>query len=431
MAHNLKLTKTTVEKIPLADKGKQVEYYDSELPAFGVRVSATSKSYFVRKWINGKLSRVTLGRHGVISADTARKMAADATTDLRKGIDINLEKTKAKTRSITFAKVFEKFLKTRNGLKPKTVSMYSDHVDRLLNSWKNKPIAEITSDMVARRHSDISKANGNATANSVMRTFRAVYNFARSVTENTIPENPAHRLSQTKQWNKIERRRTFIKPHLLSPWYNAVLELKNPVVCNHLLLLVFTGLRKNEALGLKWANVDMQDRSFTITNTKNGLPHTLPMSGFIYQLFEHMQKYRSNEYVFPGIAEGSHLKDPRRNFVHVTDHTCLALNNVSTSKELEAKRLEDPDSVIPGIEFTQHDLRRTFITVAESLDISYAALKRLLNHSDGNDVTGGYLQITTDRLREPMERISTKLMELMEIPLPVNDQAGSDSHANN
>jgi hypothetical protein len=53
------------------------------------------------------------------------------------------------------------------------------------------------------------------------------------------------------------------------------------------------------------------------------------------------------------------------------------------------------------------------IIVAESLDISYAALKRLLNHSDGNDVTGGYLQITTDRLREPMERISTKLLELM------------------
>jgi integrase len=65
-----------------------------------------------------------------------------------------------------------------------------------------------------------------------------------------------------------------------------------------------------------------------------------------------------------------------------------------------------------------HDLRRTFITVSESLDIPYAALKKLLNHSDGNDVTGGYLQITTDRLRDPMERISKKLMALMGIPVP-------------
>jgi integrase len=413
MADKFKLTKTIVDKIPLAEKGKQVEYYDSELPAFGVRVSATSKTYFVRKWINGKLSRVTLGRHGVISADTARKEAGDATTDIRKGIDINLEKSKAKTRSITLAKAFEQFLETRTDLKPKTVSMYSDHVDRLLSSWKKKPMAEINSDMVARRHADISETNGKATANSAMRTFRAIYNFARSITGNTIPENPAHRLSQTKQWNKIERRRTFIKPHLLKPWFNAVTDLKNPVVSSHLLLLVFTGLRKNEALKLKWANVDLQDKSFTITDTKNGQPHTLPMSGYIYKLFADLQKYQVNEYVFPGATSDSHLKDPRRNFVHVTNHTQLALNGVSTEKELAIKKLEDSGSIIPGIEFTQHDLRRTFITVAESLDISYAALKRLLNHSDGNDVTGGYLQITTDRLRDPMERISNRLLELM------------------
>lgn len=413
MADKFKLTKTIVDKIPMAEKGKQVEYYDSELPAFGVRVSATSKTYFVRKWINGKLSRVTLGRHGVISADTARKEAGDATTDIRKGIDINLEKSKAKTRSISLSKAFEKFLATRTGLAPKTVAMYSDHVNRLLSSWTKKPMAEITSDMVARRHSNISAEHGKATANSAMRTFRAVYNFTRSITENAIPENPAQRLSQTKQWHKIERRRTFIKPHLLKPWFNAVTDLKNPVVRSHLLLLVFTGLRKNEALKLKWDNVDLQDKSFTIADTKNGQPHTLPMSEFIYNLFADLQKYQVNEYVFPGATSDSHLKDPRRNFVHVTNHTQLALNGVSTEKELAIKKLEDSGSIIPGIEFTQHDLRRTFITVAESLDISYAALKRLLNHSDGNDVTGGYLQITTDRLRDPMERISTRLLELM------------------
>lgn len=413
MAQNIKLTKTTVEKIPFSDKGKQVDYYDSELPAFGIRVSATSKSYFVRKWINGKLSRVTLGRHGVIGADNARKMAADATTELRKGVDINQERAKAKIRGVSLAKAFEQLLKTRTGMKPKTVSMYSDHVNRLLASWEKKPIAEITSDMVAKRHSEISVENGKATANSAMRTFRAIYNFTRAVSENAIPENPVHRLSQTKQWNKIERRRTFIKPHLLKPWYDAVIELKNPVVSCHLLLLIYTGLRKNEALTMKWMDVDMKDKSFTITNTKNGLPHTLPMSGFIYDLFVQLQKARMNEYVFPGVQAESHLKDPRRNFEHITNHTLLALNDVKTVKELEAKALVNTDSIVPGIEFTQHDLRRTFITVAESLDISYAALKRLLNHSDGSDVTGGYLQITTDRLRDPMERISNRLLDLM------------------
>ena len=33
----LKLTKTVVESLPYAEKGKQVDYYDSELDGFGVR----------------------------------------------------------------------------------------------------------------------------------------------------------------------------------------------------------------------------------------------------------------------------------------------------------------------------------------------------------------------------------------------------------
>ena len=59
-----------------------------------------------------------------------------------------------------------------------------------------------------------------------------------------------------------------------------------------------------------------------------------------------------------------------------------------------------------GITFMLHDLRRTFITIAESLDIPAYALKRLLNHKFSNDVTAGYIVPTTERLREPMQRIS-------------------------
>ena len=66
-----------------------------------------------------------------------------------------------------------------------------------------------------------------------------------------------------------------------------------------------------------------------------------------------------------------------------------------------------------GVEFNMHDLRRTFVTVAESLDIPAFALKRLLNHRIDADVTGGYIVMDTARLREPVERIATKLTELM------------------
>jgi integrase len=65
-----------------------------------------------------------------------------------------------------------------------------------------------------------------------------------------------------------------------------------------------------------------------------------------------------------------------------------------------------------GVGFCPHDLRRTFITIAESLDIPHYALKALLNHSLGSDVTGGYVCMTVDRLREPMQRIADKIMKL-------------------
>ena len=58
-------------------------------------------------------------------------------------------------------------------------------------------------------------------------------------------------------------------------------------------------------------------------------------------------------------------------------------------------------------------LRRTFITIAESLDIPYYALKRLLNHSQANDVTAGYIINDVERLREPMDKISNKIQELI------------------
>ena len=63
-----------------------------------------------------------------------------------------------------------------------------------------------------------------------------------------------------------------------------------------------------------------------------------------------------------------------------------------------------------GVSFTLHDLRRTFITVAEGLDISSYTLKRLLNHKNNRDVTAGYIVLNAERLRQPMERISSYIL---------------------
>jgi len=59
-----------------------------------------------------------------------------------------------------------------------------------------------------------------------------------------------------------------------------------------------------------------------------------------------------------------------------------------------------------GGHFILYDLRRIFITIAESPDIFAYALKRLMNQKMSGDVTAGYIVNDVERLRKPMEKIA-------------------------
>lgn len=394
---------------------KLVSHFDTGLTGFGVYTKGNSKTYFVQARAGKKLIKTTIGKASVFSLDDARKEAKTLLAKMAKGEDPVAEKRADQVRSMSLEKAIEKYFETRT-LKPGTVTTYQKLFRLYMTDWMQKPIGSLTKEMTAQRHKKVGEDAGEAAANNLMRTFRAVYNFARSISNDAIPENPVQRLSQTRQWYKVDRRRTFLKPLELAPWHEAVKKVENPIIRNYLLLTLFTGLRENEGLTLKWDTVDMPDRSFTIEHsmTKNGRPHTLPMSNYIYGLFEQLKSHRVNGYVFPGSGASGHLIESAKQINFIEIQTQLTLNGLTNLTELKLKQEGTPDDVLPGVRFCLHDLRRTFVTIAESLDIPYAALKRLLNHSDGNDVTGGYLQITTDRLREPMERISAKLLELMQ-----------------
>lgn len=242
---------------------------------------------------------MTIGRANIFTLAEARVEAKDKLSMMAKGIDPVALKRHDEILDITLEKVIEKYLETRT-LKPGSVVTYNKLFRLYMSDWLSKPIASISREMVAQRHKKVSVENGDSPANNLMRTFRAVYNFARSLSDGAIPDNPVRRLSETRQWNKVDRRRTNLKPHELKPWYEAAKKIPNQIIRNYILLTIFTGLRENEGLGLKWENVDMKDRSFTVTDTKNGKPHTLPMSKYIFGLFESQQSLTTNEFVFPG-----------------------------------------------------------------------------------------------------------------------------------
>ncbi|MGR6034632.1 MAG: hypothetical protein ACU4EQ_08205 [Candidatus Nitrosoglobus sp.] len=63
-----------------------------------------------------------------------------------------------------------------------------------------------------------------------------------------------------------------------------------------------------------------------------------------------------------------------------------------------------------GVPFCIHDLRRTSATIADALDIPGYAVKALLKHKAGNNVTAGYIIIDVERLRAPMREITDYML---------------------
>lgn len=107
-----------------------------------------------------------------------------------------------------------------------------------------------------------------------MRLLRALFNFAAGQYEDTqgkslITENPVKRLSQTRAWYRVERRQSFIKAHELAAWYLGVQQLQNEVLRDYLLLIILTGLRRQEAATLRWDQVDLNAKTLTVLDTKN------------------------------------------------------------------------------------------------------------------------------------------------------------------
>ncbi|MDB5491908.1 MAG: phage integrase family protein [Micavibrio sp.] len=373
-----KIIKTFVDQVPYTEKG-QIIYADRDLAGFYLIVGLRTKTYAAQRDIAGRTIRVNIGRHGHFTPEEARKIAKDKLYLMSLGVNPNEEEAQQRAKSITLEKVLESYFVTRKSLKPRTKTDYQYYFDSHLGDWKHKVITEISKDMIGARHAHIAERSGPTTANKTMRILRALFNFAHA-TFGVCEINPVVYLTHVRGWYKETRKRTYIKPHDLKAWWLAVQELENDIYRDFLILLLFTGLRRSEAARLRWVDIDFKDKTFTIPETKNGDPLTLPMSEFLVGMLEERRKqYGNYEFVFPGPGEGGYLAEPKKGI----------------NKVIKAS----------GVSFSCHDLRRTFVTIAESLEISQYALKRLLNHRL-TDITSSYIIIDVERLRGPVEKIA-------------------------
>ena len=199
--------------------------------------------------------------------------------------------------------------------------------------------------MVEERHRAIAKEIGTATANLIMRVLRIVWNFAADCT--TLPPNPVRRLR--RQWYDEPRRERMVQAQELPAFYAAVMALPNPIARDYILLMLFTGMRRGEAAALRWEHVDLAQKIIRVPAelTKAKRKFEIPMSVFVYDLLVARRALGAcSQFIFPGSGKNTgHITSVDKALVTVAEAT--------------------------GFGISAHDLRRTFMTVAEGMDISW------------------------------------------------------------
>lgn len=396
----------TLDTLPLPAPGQRDEYQDASAPELVLRVTATGhKTFNLRRKINGKAVRVTLGtykrpgdKEPVMTVEQARKAATRAKAKAVEGVNPNEAKRARRVEGMTLREVLDAYVEDNSRLKAGTAAGYAAVLQTVVPDWLDKPLREVTADKVQAAHKKHG-VRSQAGANQSMRVLRLLWNYAQTFNPKDSPaiygENPVEILSSRKQWFTIARRKTTIKAHSLPTWWEGVENLRTSALpaardaADLFELLLYTGLRASEGRELEWVNIDLRERTLTIPDPKNRNPHTLPIPKQLLPMLKRRQREALSEYVFPASDLGQPFAKPTlQKYAHVVrDET--------------------------GVEFIPHDLRRGFATTAESL-VSMLTVKRLLNHRTAEaDVTAGYVVQDGDAIADAMQRIADRISEAL------------------
>lgn len=395
-------------------------YLDSKLKGFCLKVTSSGKKvYQVRRKVRGSQTNitVTINTHGIITAEQARNEAVQIIAIMGRGLNPNelkkqqndeanekqtIKDAEKKVKELTLERVFFAWLADAKKTKPNTKSLYKQVIFKHLQDWLNKPILEITPDMVRKRYEQVA-AKTVASANNCFRALRMLFNWAIQEYEGELSShtgsisNPVSVLSKRDKWQEIEARQDAIRDHDLKIWFQTVETLPNQDISDYFIFLLLTGLRKREAAGLRWRDVFLPEKYFVAKNTKNGRDHALPMTVYVFRLLKRRYEQRKSDiFVFPGSTIAGHIIDTRSYEHRIVD--------------------------LSGVEFTPHALRRTF-NLAASRSVPEYVVKSLMNHQRKDDVTQAhYGQLEAEVKREPLRLVEAFLLNLAGIEQPVASQ---------
>lgn len=372
---------------------------------FGIRVYPNGRKVFVAQVRVGRMQRrVTIGAYGPFTVDQARKRAEEIIRAAAEGRDPQREKTEAK-QALTVAELCREYLEAaRAGLvmtrfkrpkRPATVAIdegrIARHIVPLIGAI---PARDVRRADVQRMADAIAKGKtagtfkgkargravvtgGTGAAARVVELLGGIYSWAEK-RELAPGPNPAH---------GVETARGEAKDRVLSASdlraLGAALDARQaalPMAVGALRLIALTGLRREEACGLRWSEVDLAG-SLRLDDTKTGRS-TRPLSKSARELLQQLPRL-SEEWVFSNRA-GTGRADLKRSIAALFDTASL----------------HDARS---------HDLRRTFASSAADMGYSDATIAELLGHARRGVTERHYVRRSDPVLLAAADRVAARI----------------------
>jgi integrase len=386
----VKFTQVAVDRLKPPASGR-IEYFDSQLPAFGLRISATGrKSWIVMYRVDGKLVRETLGTMARIpKVDKAREVARESMRQAQAGIHpVETRRAAEAARSEVpdaFGGVADLFLERY--AKPNTRPSSSAETERIIKrelkpAWGSKPIRNIGRRDVIELLDGIVDRGAPVQANRTLAHMRRLFNWARE--REIVDTNPAAGMRMPT--TEVQRDRTLSDDEIRLFW-GACGDVGWPFGPMFRLLLV-TAQRRSEVAGMRWSELRLPDSQWVIPRerAKNDREHVVHLSGLAVEIIEALPRFARESNGGEGKSVGSDFA--------LTTTGESAISGISRAKERLDNRMlerlraelaeagEDSKEAAVG-EWTLHDLRRTATTGMAKLSITPHVIDRILNHVSG------------------------------------------------
>ena len=352
----MKLTKTRVERIP-PEPGTDVLRWDDVLPSFGVRVKPSGVRSYIVQYRNraGRSRRITIGRHGLFTVEQARKVARRVLLAAADGQDPADERAE-KRPTLTIADLGERYVDEHARPKKKPSSVKADLCNlknHILPALGRRAIADVSRADIARLHHSMRATPGGA--NRTLALLSKMFNLAERWGLRPDGTNPCRHVERYRE----RKRQRFLSDEELARLGNALERAERDGFgsCSAVAairLLIFTGCRSSEILGLRWEHVDQQRNLLRLPDSKTGariVPLNAPALAVLSQL-----ERNGFPWVLPGRRDRSHLVNLSKPW-----------DSIRKLARLHGLRL--------------HDLRHSFASVGASSGLGLPMIGKLLGHT--------------------------------------------------